>query len=176
MPLTILIALFGHVFLLMSGALTSPNNVTAALQEQILLSSVTLLLIHPRGRLIFFITASHWLAFFEFVTQYKNQTLFCSSATLPGIGYFALDFILLSSSTLTSTKLQFVDLKSSVSPSKLALHLLQSQQLQLQALFSTLEILLLCKHPKKQNQSWSWALQGWGPSLRKAPEKHVKEK
>lgn len=33
MPLTILIPLFGHVFLVMSGALTSPNNVTPALQR-----------------------------------------------------------------------------------------------------------------------------------------------
>lgn len=33
MPLTILIALFGHAFLLMSAALTSPNNVTPALQR-----------------------------------------------------------------------------------------------------------------------------------------------
>lgn len=51
-----------------------------------------------------------------------------------------LDFVLLPSSTLTSTKLHFLDFRSSVSPSRLALHLVQSQQLQL-----PVEILLLSK-------------------------------
>ena len=51
---------------------------------------------------------------------------FCSSAILPGIDHFVLDFILLSSYTFLSTNLHYVHLRSSVSSDRMALQLVQS--------------------------------------------------
>ena len=130
---------------------------------------MTLLLIHPRERLIFYATVSHWLIFFQFMIQYKPQTLFCSSAILPGIGHFVLDFALLSSSAFTSTKLHFVDLRSWVSPLRLVPQLVQSHQLQLQALFLPVETLLVSKCPSKAGPRLEWSSPGLGSLIKEGP-------
>lgn len=117
-----------------------------------------------------------WFFFFQFVIQYKPQTLFCSSAILSGISHFVLNFALLSSSAFTSTKLHFIDFRSWVSPLRLVLQLVQSHQLQLQALFLPVEILLVSKCPSKVGPRLEWSSPGLGSFIKEGPPRSMKRK
>lgn len=156
MSLTILIALFGNVFLLTCGALTSPNDVTQHCRVNSAQFSNTLA--NTSQSEIDFLCNSISLTdfFFQFVIQYKPQTLFCSSAILAILcfisPYYHLLHLLLLNFTLLTLAPEFLH-------SGWFSSWYEATNYSCQHCFNLYRLCWQASVPAKQDQSWSGALQ-----------------